>query len=77
MSLFGNKDSNFRERCVFMYIRKSVLYALTAVLGAAFLSVLCILYCFTQTEVPTAVYAAGWFGCLGAMLAAAGKIGRS
>ncbi|HJD01526.1 MAG TPA: hypothetical protein H9750_02850 [Candidatus Mediterraneibacter excrementavium] len=46
-------------------------------MGAAFLSVLCILYCFTQTEVPTAVYAAGWFGCLGAMLAAAGKIGRS
>lgn len=61
----------------FMYIRKSVLYMLTGVVGTAVLSVLCVLFCFTQTGVPSAVYAAGWFGCLGAMLAATGRISRS
>lgn len=66
------------EKGVFvMYIRKSVLYMITAVLGAVVLAVLCVLFCFAQTEVPSAVYAAGWFGCLGAMLAASDRISRS
>ena len=55
-----------------MYIRKSVLCVITGILGVSVLAVLCVLFCFTQTNVPTAVYAAGWFGCLGAMMAAAG-----
>lgn len=50
---------------------------LTGILGTAVLVVLCVLFCFTQTEIPTAVYAAGWFGCLGAMLAVVSKISRS
>lgn len=59
-----------------MYIRKSVLGALTAIAGGAVLLILVILFCFTQTEVPSFVYAAAWFGCLGAMLAAVGRIYR-
>lgn len=77
MASLKSERRSFRERCVFMYIRKSVLYLLTGVLGTAVLAVLCVLFCFTQTEVPSAVYAAGWFGCLGAMLAAADRISRS
>ena len=48
-----------------MYIRKSVLCVITGILGVSVLAVLCVLFCFAQTNVPTAVYAAGWFGCLG------------
>ena len=59
-----------------MYIRKSVLCVITGILGVSVLGVLCVLFCFAQTNVPTAVYAAGWFGCLGAMMAAAGRISR-
>ena len=46
-----------------MYIRKSVLCVITGILGVSVLAVLCVLFCFAQTNVPTAVYAAGWFGC--------------
>ena len=56
-----------------MYIRKSVLCVITGILGVSVLAVLCVLFCFAQTNVPTAVYAVGWFGCLGAMMAAAGR----
>ena len=59
-----------------MYIRKSVLCAVTGILGVSVLTVLCVLFCFAQTNVPTAGYAAGWFGCLAAMMAAAGRISR-
>ncbi|HIZ81117.1 MAG TPA: hypothetical protein H9722_03375 [Candidatus Mediterraneibacter pullistercoris] len=59
-----------------MYIRKSVLSAFTALAGVVVLSVLAVLFCFAQTEVPTIVYAAAWFGCLGAMLALVTKIYR-
>ena len=49
---------------------------ITGILGVSVLAVLCVLFCFAQTNVPTAVYAVGWFGCLGAMMAAAGRISR-
>ncbi len=49
---------------------------LTAFTGVVVLLVLTVLFCFTQTQIPTAVYAAGWFGCLGAMLAVVTKIYR-
>ena len=73
---FRTKKSYKRKVCFIMYIRKSVLCVLTGILGVSVLAVLCVLFCFTQTNVPTAVYAAGWFGCLGAMMAAAGRISR-
>lgn len=59
-----------------MYIKRSVLAMLTAFTGVVVLLVLTVLFCFTQTQIPTAVYAAGWFGCLGAMLAVVTKIYR-
>ena len=59
-----------------MYIKRSVLAMLTAFTGVAVLLVLTVLFCFTQTQIPTAVYAAGWFGCLGAMLVVVTKIYR-
>ncbi len=60
----------------FMYIRKSVLGALTAFAGIVFLAVLSILFCFTEIAIPVLLYAAGWFGCLGLMLLAVSRIYR-
>ena len=42
----------------------------------AALAVLTVLFCFTETELPTIVYAAAWAGCLYAMLRGASRIYR-
>lgn len=59
-----------------MYIKKSVLGILTSVLGVSVLAVLCVLFCFAQTHVPTVVYGLCWMGCLVFMLRAAARISR-
>lgn len=59
-----------------MYIRKGVLGAVTAIAGFAILAVLAVMFSFTQTDIPAAVYAAAWFGCLWGMAAAFNRIFR-
>ena len=59
-----------------MFGKKSVLGILTALAGIAVLTVLGVLFCFTETDLPAGVYAAAWFSCLGAMLAASSRIYR-
>lgn len=73
---FRAKKSYKRRVCFIMYIRKSFLGALTAAAGMAALAVLTVLFCFTETELPTIVYAAAWAGCLYAMLRGASRIYR-
>ena len=53
-----------------MYIRKSVLRGIAAIAGIIILAAVAVLYCFTEISVPTPVYAAAWFGCIAAVLAA-------
>ena len=57
-----------------MYIRKSVLRVITAVIGIIILSAVALMYCFTDIATPMPVYAAVWFGCLAAMLAGSSGI---
>ncbi len=59
-----------------MYIRKSLLGGIIAAAGMAFLAILMVLFCFSDIQVPPAVYAAAWFGCLCAMLYGSAKIYR-
>lgn len=59
-----------------MYIRKSLLGGLTAAAGMTALAVLTVLFCFTETQLPTIVYAAAWIGCLYAMLRGTSRIYR-
>lgn len=53
-----------------MDIRKSVFNRIISISGIISLIVLAVLYCFTEISVPTPVYAAAWFGCIAAVLAA-------
>lgn len=59
-----------------MYIKKSLLAGLVAAAGMAVLSLLMVLFCFTEIQIPSAVYAAAWAGCLLAMLRGASRIYR-
>lgn len=59
-----------------MYIRKSLLGGLIAAAGMAVLAILTVLFCFTEIQIPAAVYAAAWTGCLCAMLRGASRIYR-
>lgn len=59
-----------------MYIRKSLLGGLVAAAGMAVLAILMVLFCFTEANIPSAVYAAAWCGCLCAMLYGAARIYR-
>ncbi len=59
-----------------MYIRKSILGGLTAAAGMTVLAILMVLFCFTEIQIPTIVYAATWTGCLCAMLHGASRIYR-
>lgn len=59
-----------------MYIKKSLLAGLVAAAGMAVLSLLMVLFCFTEIQIPSAVYVAAWVGCLLAMLRSASRIYR-
>lgn len=59
-----------------MYVRKSILGAATAIIGFIILAVLAVMFSFMQTDIPAAVYAAAWFGCLWGMAAAFNRIFR-
>lgn len=59
-----------------MYIKKSLLGGLVAAAGMTVLAILMVLFCFTEIQVPSVVYAAAWFGCLCAMLLGAARIYR-
>ena len=59
-----------------MYIRKSILGGLTAAAGMTVLAILMVLFCFTEIQIPTIVYAAAWTGCLCARLHGASRIYR-
>lgn len=59
-----------------MYIRKSLLGALVAAAGMTVLAILMVLFCFTEIQIPSVVYAAAWIGCLCAMLRGASRIYR-
>ena len=65
------------EKGVFcMYIKKSVLATLTALVGMIVLIVLSVMFCFTEIEIPVQAYAVGWFGCLFLMQFISAKIYR-
>lgn len=57
-----------------MYNKKSLLGALVAAAGMAVLSLLMVLFCFTEIQISALVYAGAWCGCLCAMLYGASKI---
>ena len=59
-----------------MYIRKSILKAAVLTLGIIILTVLAVLYCFTETNIPSSVYLISWLVCLHAMLAGTSGIAR-
>ncbi len=73
---FRTKKSYKRKVCFIMYIRKSLLGGLVAAAGMAVLAILMVLFCFSEMRIPSAVYAAAWFGCLCAMLHGASRIYR-
>ena len=70
------RAKNQRKVCFIMYIRKSILGGLTAAAGMTVLAILMVLFCFTEIQIPTIVYAAAWTGCLCAMLHGASRIYR-
>ena len=57
-----------------MYIRKSLLGGFIAAAGMTVLAILMVLFCFTEIQIPTIVYAAAWIGCLCAMMIGALRI---
>ncbi|HJD45202.1 MAG TPA: hypothetical protein H9909_00020 [Candidatus Mediterraneibacter norfolkensis] len=59
-----------------MYIRKSVLKAAVLTVGSIILAALAALYCFTETNIPSAVYLISWLVCLYAMLTGMSEIDR-
>lgn len=59
-----------------MYIRKSILEAAVLTVGIIVLIALAVLYCFTETNIPSAVYLISWLVCLYAMLAGTSEIAR-
>lgn len=60
-----------------MYMKKSILEAAVLIIGAIVLCILAVLYCFTEVNIPSAVYLVSWVGCLYAMLAGTEWIARS
>lgn len=60
-----------------MYMKKSILEAAVLIIGAIVLCILAVLYCFTEVNIPSAVYLVSWVGCLYAMLAGTERIARS
>ncbi len=60
-----------------MYIKKSILEAAVFIIGAVVLCILAVLYCFTEVDIPSAVYLVSWVGCLYAMLTGTERIARS
>lgn len=72
----GKRKSYVRKVCFIMYIKKSVLSALTAFVGAVVLLLLAVLFCFTEIGIPAWVYAAGWFGSLWSVLYIVSRIYR-
>lgn len=74
--IFRPKKSYKRKVCFIMYIRKSLLGGLIAAAGMTVLAILMVLFCFTEMQIPTIIYAAAWIGCLCAMLRGASRIYR-
>lgn len=60
-----------------MYIKKSILNTAVVFLGAVILTVLALLFCFTEINIPAGGYFAAWALCLGAMSACVSGISRS
>lgn len=69
-------DTYERKVCVIMYIRKSVISRTVMFLGACVLLILAFLYCFTEIEIPGAVYMLVWSGCILTVVEMVGKIER-
>lgn len=63
-----------RKVCVIMYIKKSVISGIIIMTGICVLAALTILYCFTEVQIPRAVYMAIWVGCIAAVTEIVGKI---
>ena len=57
-----------------MYIRKEILSAIILSAGIIILTALAVLYCFTEVQIPSWCYGAGWFGCLFGMVSCEKKI---
>ena len=51
-----------------MYISKKILGAVVLAAGIVILTALTVLYCFTEMQIPSWCYAAGWIGCLLGMM---------
>lgn len=51
-----------------MYIRKSVISKAAIFVGITMLSVLSVLYCFTELAIPKIFYILAWGGCILAMV---------
>lgn len=59
-----------------MSLRKSLLSGAVMGIGAAVLSIMAVLYCFTEVQVPGYVYIFGWIGSILAIVDIVGKIER-
>lgn len=51
-----------------MYIGKRTSGIIILFAGMVLLTVLAVLYCFTDLDIPSWCYGAGWIGCLCAMV---------
>ncbi|HIZ75731.1 MAG TPA: hypothetical protein H9723_10920 [Candidatus Mediterraneibacter stercoravium] len=60
-----------------MYIRKAIIGAAVLMAGIIILGGLTVLYCFTETNIPTQVYLISWMMCLYVMLACSRRISES
>ena len=59
-----------------MYIRKSILKAAVLAVGSIILAALALLYCFTEADIPSAVYLISWLACLYAVFSGMAEIDR-
>ena len=57
-----------------MYVRKSVICGVIIFIGVLFLSVLSILYCFTEINIPGVLYILAWGLCIFLMVKSVSKI---
>ncbi len=60
-----------------MHMKKSILEAAVLIIGAIVLCLLALLYYFTETNIPSAVYLVSWVGCIYAVRAGTERIARS
>ncbi len=56
-----------------MYIRKSVLNGLIILTGLCILIAMAFIFCFTETQIPPAVFCAAWITCLLSVSSLVGK----